>query len=193
MWPAQPREGQLVRLPLPCPPMLLDALGCESSLRYVVLWWGGGRAGEPFWWDGVATGAANADAWSALTRHNLLCRVLFDAYDLADDYVAPDWDPSHRLVVDRWNGTLDVALAADVAVLLAAQPRGGHGPMAELERRVQAAFETDAAPEAAPPTGDQMAVLCAWLDMALEWVDTGWGPAPGDERCAPAAGAPASP
>jgi hypothetical protein len=155
--------------------MLLDALACATERRYVVLWWGGGTAGEVFWSDGVHTTTGAAPAWTALTRHNVMCHVIFGAYELEDDPAFPTWDPPHRLVADRRAATLDVGLADDVAMLLAAEPA--------LAPRTAGPRDAAAAPGAGV-----LDALRAWLDATLNWVDTGAGtlaPAP-----AAAAGAP---
>ena len=38
-WPDPPTAGRMVRLPLPLPPMLLDAAGYTGGARYVALFW----------------------------------------------------------------------------------------------------------------------------------------------------------
>lgn len=183
-WPELPQPGRLVRLPLPLPPMFLEALGCATARRYVIMWWGGGTAGEVFWSDGVQVLTSPPPAWLALTRHNVLCRVVFDAYDLEDDPASPTWDPAHRLVVDRRDATLDVAVADDAAMLLATEP--------------------DADPAAAPPSAAPLRhpaaeaarraglveTMCAWLDATLDWVDTGAGTLPAPQQAGAGAATP---
>lgn len=156
--------------------MLLDALGCAGSARYVALWRGGGTGGEVLWTDGSASGVAAPHAWAVLTRRTVLCRVIFGTYELEDEPAAPTWEPAHRLVADRRHATLDVALADDVPMLLAAEPAS----------RVA----TAPAPPARSRRDELVAALCAWLDATLEWVDTGAGTlagAPAGDAPAPAA------
>jgi hypothetical protein len=37
--PALPTPGELVRLPLPCPPQLVELSGYDGGARLVALWW----------------------------------------------------------------------------------------------------------------------------------------------------------
>ena len=39
VWPALPRLGELVRLPLPCPPQLVELSGYTGGARLIALWW----------------------------------------------------------------------------------------------------------------------------------------------------------
>ena len=39
VWPALPAPGELVRLPLPCPPQLIELSGYTGGARLVALWW----------------------------------------------------------------------------------------------------------------------------------------------------------
>ena len=38
VWPALPAPGELVRLPLPCPPQLIELSGYTGGARLVALW-----------------------------------------------------------------------------------------------------------------------------------------------------------
>jgi hypothetical protein len=39
VWPALPTPGELVRLPLPCPPQLIELSGYTGGARLIALWW----------------------------------------------------------------------------------------------------------------------------------------------------------
>lgn len=167
-WPTMPTEGEMVVLPLPCPPMLLAAAGCPQAGTFVVLWWGGGARRELLWADASGTGTGHGPAWQTLTRHNPLCRILFEPYRVEDDPADPCWNPPHRLVVDVRSQVLAIALREDAELLLALEARAGH----------QAA--------AVAPLAGAVRRLGAWLDETLDWVDTGADPDLAEPRAATA-------
>ena len=39
VWPAPPTPGEFVRLPLPCPPQLVELLGYTGGARLIALSW----------------------------------------------------------------------------------------------------------------------------------------------------------
>ena len=115
-WPAQPTPGALVRLPLPLPPMLCEAVGYSHGGRYVALYWTA-AGDELVYSDGSTTATGNWRPWRTLTDH-ALGLALLGPYRLGDSKREAD----HWLLADRWESTLDVGLADDVDALLASQP-----------------------------------------------------------------------
>jgi hypothetical protein len=116
VWPALPTPGEPVRLPLPCPPQLVELSGYTGGARLIALWW------SPFGdeltiSDGGVTEAGRWRGWLCFCQHPLACLFL-EPYRLGD----PDDEGEHRLLVDRYLGTLEVGLARDVEQLLATQP-----------------------------------------------------------------------
>jgi hypothetical protein len=121
-WPGPPAPAEPVRLPLPLPPMLLDAVGYQGGARYVALRWWGGGGGDVLWSDGSMTVPGWWPAWRLLVREHPLGRAIFAAYDLGDLHEDPAEEAPHWLLCDRWEGTLDIGLARDVEQLLRTQP-----------------------------------------------------------------------
>lgn len=120
-WPEPPSAGELVRLPVPCPPMLLEAIGYELGARYIGVGGSAAERGALLWADGTTTGSAWWPAWLTLTLDHPLGQAVFGPYDFGDPYESPAADAAHWLLVDDWEGTLQVGLARDVEALLAAQ------------------------------------------------------------------------
>jgi hypothetical protein len=113
----------MVRLPIPLPPTWPEALGYDGEARYLALHWTGGAAGGHVWIDDGTTGA-QAPHWPAfllVVREHRLGRAIMDPYDLGLAREEPH-RPEHRLLVDRWEHTIDVGLERDVAQFLATQP-----------------------------------------------------------------------
>jgi hypothetical protein len=126
VWPALPTPGELVRLPLPCPPQLVELSGYEGSGRLIALWWS--RFGDQLMVsDGSLTATGRWRGWLCFCEHALV-GLFLESYRLGDS----DDEGEHRLLVDRYLGTLDVGLARDVEQLLATQPSGLHALTAEL-------------------------------------------------------------
>ena len=121
-WPGPPAPAEPVRLLLPLPPMLLDALGYQGGARYVALRWWGGGGGDVLGSDGSMTVPGWWPTWRLLVREHPLGRAIFAAYDLGDLHEDPAEEAPHRLLCDRWEGTLDIGLADDVEQLLRSQP-----------------------------------------------------------------------
>jgi hypothetical protein len=114
VWPALPAPGELVRLPLPCPPQLLELSGYTGGARLIALWW------SPFGdelviSDGAVSETGRWRGWLCFCGHPLV-HLFLDGLGDSDD------EGEHRLLVDRYLGTLDVGLARDVEQLLATQP-----------------------------------------------------------------------
>jgi hypothetical protein len=131
-WPALPRPGETVRLPLPLPPMLLEALGYRNGDRYVALRWWGGSGGDPLMSDAAMSEPGWWPAWRLLVREHPLGRAIFAGYDLGDLAEDPAEQAPHWLLCDRWGKTLEVGLARDVEQLLRTQPSELHAAAREL-------------------------------------------------------------
>jgi hypothetical protein len=131
-WPEQPRPGQSVRLPLPLPPMLLEAIGYHGGGRYVALRWWGGSGGDVLISDGSVSATGWWPAWRLLVREHPLGRTVFDRYDFGDLAEDPAAEARHWLLCDRWENTLYVGLARDVDQLLRTQPSELHAAAREL-------------------------------------------------------------
>jgi hypothetical protein len=143
-WPALPRPGELVRLPLPCPPQLIELSGYTGGSRLIALWWSP-LGDELMISDGTLTETGRWRGWLCFCQHPL-ARLFLEPYRLGDS----DDEGEHRLLVDRYLGTLDVGLARDVEQLLAllgcrAAPerayrfgRPGWGPVFLFQRRIEA-------------------------------------------------------
>lgn len=95
-WPGPPAPAEPVRLPLPLPPMLLDAVGYQGGARYVALRWWGGGGGDVLWSDGSMTATGWWPAWRLLVREHPLGRAIFAAYDLGDLHEDPAEEAPHR-------------------------------------------------------------------------------------------------
>jgi hypothetical protein len=110
--------GELVRLALPCPPQLVELSGYDGPGRLVALWWSPLCDGLMFS-DGTLTATGRWRGWLCFCEHPLV-RVFLEPYRLGDS----DDEGEHRLLVDRYFGTLAVGLVWDVEQLLATQPSG---------------------------------------------------------------------
>jgi hypothetical protein len=126
VWPALPAPGELVRLPLPCPPQLVKLSGYDDGGRLVALWWSP-FGDELMFSDGTVTATGRWRGWLSFCGHPLV-RVFLEDYQLGDC----EQEAEHRLLVDRHLGTLDVGLARDVEQLLATQPSELHALTADL-------------------------------------------------------------
>jgi len=116
VWPELPAAGELVRLPLPCPPQLVELSHYRGDRRWIALW--SSPAGdELIVCDGAFTITAPSHGWSCFCAHPLV-GVFLEPYRLGQPYDQGE----HWLVVDRYFGSLHVGLAEDVEQLLAAQP-----------------------------------------------------------------------
>jgi len=126
VWPALPTPGELVRLPLPCPPQLVELSSYDGSGRLIALWWSP-FADQLMVSDGSLTATGRWRGWLCFCEHPLV-GLFLEPYRLGDS----DDEGEHRLLVDRYLGTLDVGLARDVEQLVAAQPSELHALTAEL-------------------------------------------------------------
>jgi hypothetical protein len=133
VWPALPAPGELVRLPLPCPPQLIELSGYTGGARLVALWWSP-LGDELMICDGALTETGRWRGWLCFCGHPL-ARLFLEPYRLGDS----DDEGEHQLLVDRYLGTLDVGLARDIEQLLATQPSELHALTADLS-----AAETEA-------------------------------------------------
>ena len=118
--------GELVRLPLPCPPQLIELSGYTASARLIALWWSP-FGDELMISDGTLTETGRWRGWLRFCRHPL-ARLFLEPYRLGDS----DDEGEHRLLVDRYLGTLEVGLARDVEQLLGTQPSELHALTADL-------------------------------------------------------------
>ena len=126
VWPVLPAPGELVRLPLPCPPQLIELSGYTGGARLVALWWSP-LGDELMISDGTLTETGCWRGWLCFSGHPL-ARLFLEPYRLGDS----EDEGEHRLLVDRYLGTLDVGLARDVEQLLATQPSELHALTADL-------------------------------------------------------------
>jgi len=126
VWPALPTPGELVRLPLPCPPQLVELSGYDGSGRLIALWWS--PLGDQLMVsDGTLTATGRWRGWLVFCEQPLV-GLFLEPYRLGDS----DDEGEHRLLVDRYLGTLHVGLARDVEQLLATQPSEPHALTADL-------------------------------------------------------------
>ena len=126
-WPALPAPGEFVRLALPCPPQLVELAGYDGSGRLIALWWSP-FGDELMFSDGTLTATGHWRGWCCFCGHPLV-RMFLEPYQLGDS----EDEGEHRLLVDRYFGTLDIGLACDVEQLLATQP--SHALTAHLSGR----------------------------------------------------------
>lgn len=182
-WPALPAPGELLRVPLTLPPMLLQAVSYGGGGRYVAMYWSGGSGGDVMLNDGEVTVAGWWPAWRLFAREHRLGQALFSPYDFGDrtDYPVP---AVHWLLADRWESTLDIGLARDVEQLLRTQPGVIAAAIDHVgrERVIEAltrAFEAHAA-RPASEIQRQLAQrdrdyrdLRAWLDTNLTIIEQG--------------------
>ena len=105
-----------MRLPLPCPPQLVELSGYTGGARLIALSWSP-FGDEPMISDGSLTETGRWCGWVCFSGHPL-AHLFLEPYRLGDS----DDEGEHRLLVDRHLGTLDVGLARDVEQLLATQP-----------------------------------------------------------------------
>ena len=126
VWPALPAPGELVRLPLPCPPQLIELSGYTGGARLIALWWSP-FGDELMISDGTLTETGRWRGWLCFSGHPL-ARLFLEPYRLGDS----DDQGEHRLLVDRYLGTLEIGLARDVEQLLATQPSELHALTADL-------------------------------------------------------------
>ena len=125
VWPALPTPGELVRLPLPCPPQLVELSGYTGGARLIALWWSP-FGDELMISDGTLTEIGRWRGWLCFCEHPL-ARLFLEPYRLGDS----EDEGEHRLLVDRYLGTLEVGLARDIEQLLATQPSELHALTAE--------------------------------------------------------------
>jgi hypothetical protein len=96
VWPALSTPGELVRLPLACPPQLIELSGYTGGARLVALWWspcGGGLMIS----DGALTETGRWRGWLCFCQHPLV-RLFVEPYRLGDS----EDEGEHRLLVDRY-------------------------------------------------------------------------------------------
>jgi hypothetical protein len=70
VWPALPAPGELVRLPLPCPPQLIELSGYTGGARLVALWWSP-LGDELMISDGTLTETGRWRGWLCFSGHRL--------------------------------------------------------------------------------------------------------------------------
>ena len=116
VWPEPPAAGELVRLPLPCPAQLVALSHYRGDRRWIALW-SSPADDELIVSDGALTITGRSHGWSCFCAHPLV-GVFLEPYRLDQ----PHDRGEHRLLVDRYLGSLHVGLGEDVDQLLAAQP-----------------------------------------------------------------------
>ena len=77
--------------------------------------------------DGIVTATGHWRGWCCFCEHPPV-RVFLEPYRLGDS----EDEGEHRLLVDRYLGTLEIGLARDVEQLLATQPSKLHALSAHL-------------------------------------------------------------
>ena len=98
MQPAIPSTLRL--LPLPCPPMLAEAVGYQGTSRFVAFAWS--PAGdEPIYDDGYSSGTGEWTAYLAFVRHPVVRPLLADV-----QLGSSDREASHWLLADLADGRL---------------------------------------------------------------------------------------
>ncbi len=160
-WSALPTPGELVRLALPCPPQLVELSGYDGPGRLIALWWS--PVGDQLMFsDGTLTATGNWRGWRRFCEHPLV-HVFLETYQLGDS----ETGAKHRLLVDRYLGTLDVGLAGDVEQLLATQPSELHALTAHLSpSQTQALLQRalDAQSERAKRAQELQAEVRGWRE-----------------------------
>ena len=170
LWPALPVPGELVRLPLPCPPQLVELSGYSGSSRLVALWWSP-LVDELMMSDGTLIETGRWRGWLCFCGHPL-ARLFLEPYRLGDS----DDEGEHRLLVDRDLGTLEVGLARDVEQLLATQPSELYALTADLsadatEALLRRLFDMQAERERAKSQRQMPAELRAFWQREHELVE----------------------
>ena len=97
-----------------------------GSGQLVALWWSP-FGDELMFSDGTLTATGHWRGWCCFCDHPLV-RMFLEPYQLGDS----EDEGEHRLLVDRYLGTLDIGLARDVEQLLATQPSEVHALTAHL-------------------------------------------------------------
>ena len=105
-----------MRLPLPCPAQLVELSHYRGDRRWIALW-SSPADDELIVSDGALTITGRSHGWTCFCAHPLV-GVFLEPYRLDQ----PHDHGEHRLLVDRYLGSLHVGLAEDVDQLLAAQP-----------------------------------------------------------------------
>ena len=116
VWPELPAAGELVRLPLPCPAQRVALSHYRGDRRWIALW-SSPEGDELVICDGALTTTGVLAGWLWFCAHPLV-GVFLEPYQLGQ----PRDQGEHRLLVDRYLGSLHVGLAEDVEQLLAIQP-----------------------------------------------------------------------
>jgi hypothetical protein len=115
VWPAPPRPGQAVILPVGAPPVLFDALDYRGDDRHVAVYCD--PTGTLWLDDGASRDEADQSGWRHYARHPLTQHILA-GYDLG----GAGRSAAHWLLADRITHQLSVGLPDDTARVLAAQP-----------------------------------------------------------------------
>jgi len=100
--------------------------GYTGGARLVALWWSP-FGDELMISDGTLTETGRWRGWLCFCQHPL-AHLFLEPYRLG----ATDDEGDHRLLVDRYLGTLEVGLARDIEQLLATQPSELHALTADL-------------------------------------------------------------
>jgi hypothetical protein len=170
VWPTLPTPGELVRLPLPCPPQLVESTGYSGGARLIALWWSP-FGDELMISDGALTETGRWRGWLCFCQHPL-ARLFLEPYRLGDS----DDEGEHPLLVDRYLDTLEVGLARDVEQLLATQPSELGALTADLspgeaEALLRRVFDTQAERERAKRPQQMHAELRALARREDELLD----------------------
>jgi hypothetical protein len=170
VWPALSTRGELVRLPLACPPQLIELSGYTGGARLVALW-RSPCGDELMISDGALTETGRWRGWLCFCQHPLV-RLFVEPYRLGDS----DDEGEHRLLVDRYLGTLEVGLARDVEQLLAAQPSELGALTAdvsagEAQALLQRLSDVRGEGERAPSSRQLHAGVCAVWQRELQLLD----------------------
>ena len=112
MYPAIP--STLRRLPLPCSPMLIEAIGYRGASRFVALAWS--PAGdETIYDDGYVSGTGERSGYLGFVRHSVVRPLLADV-----QLGSSDREASHWLLADLAEDRLYLGFPSEVRTFLRA-------------------------------------------------------------------------
>lgn len=160
--------GEIEPVDVPCPPMLVAALGYEGPLRYVAFW--RSPAGDVLrFTDGETQGEGALSSWMAFMNHDSVWPEL-----IAYHFGSGETHPTHWLLIDRDERTLSVGPPQAVSRFVA-------DSVPEEVRRRQAAHAQAMQDEHLARARRRMLRDAAFLDRLQLWLDSNAAPGP-EER-----------
>jgi hypothetical protein len=158
--------GEIEPLAVPCPPMLVAALGYEGPLRHVAFW--RSPAGDVLrFTDGEAPGEGSLSAWMAFVEHDSVWPHL-----IGYNFGSGEAQPTHWLLIDRDERILSVGSPQVVGRFVA-------DSVPEEVRRRQAAHAMAVQDEHLARARRRMLRDAAFLDRLQVWLDDNkdpWAP-----------------